>query len=237
MTADTQTTERTPMQTINIEKMRAEIEAHIAADAVRGGHYWDGETGCFIGCLAHSADAAELQRRYGLPLPFVRLCEVIFEGLPASEQPVFFREVGEAVDRDGRDLSRVHWAFLADALRHLPRTGAQDVVDRVIVGMDLLAAGEQWPDAAAVRADTTRDRSRATRTATRTAALAANAARAAALASHAAAAAATAAAADAASAVWAASAPRNRAQEIERQRRALLDIIRAAPDHMPGRDG
>lgn len=209
------------MQTINIETMRAEIETHIAADAVRGGHYWDGETGCFIGCLAHSSDATELQRRYGLPLPLVRLCEFIFENLPASEQPVFFREVGEAVDRDGRDLSRVHWAFLADALRHLPRTGAEDVVDRVIVGMDLLAAGEQWPDAEAAWS------------AADAAAEGAAAYAAADAASWAADAASWAASRAVLAAAGAADAAGVRTGEIERQRRALLDIIRAAPDHMP----
>jgi hypothetical protein len=67
--------------TINIAKMQSEIEAHIAADAVRGEHYWDGHTGCFIGCLAHSSDATELQRLYGLPEPLVRICESIFPTL------------------------------------------------------------------------------------------------------------------------------------------------------------
>lgn len=129
------------------DTMRAEIAQHIAADAVRGGHYWDGQTGCFIGCLAHSSHAETLTERFGLPLPLVRICESIFERLPAEEQPAFFREVGEAL-RDGQDLSRVHWAFLADTLRHLPYTDARDVVATVIDGMDRLARGEEWPEAA-----------------------------------------------------------------------------------------
>lgn len=98
-----------------------------------------------------------LTDRFGLPLPLVRICEAIFERLPDEEQPVFFREVGEAL-RDGQDLSRVHWAFLADTLRHLPDTDARDVVAAVIDGMDRLARGEEWPEATAAKSRAERAR-------------------------------------------------------------------------------
>jgi hypothetical protein len=200
---------KTMTLTINIAKMQSEIEAHIAADAVRGGgHYWDGHTGCFIGCLAHdpSGDATALQEKYGLPEPLVRICGGIFERLPAAERPVFFREVGQAIGRDGRDLTRVHWAFLADTLRHLPKTDAQHVVDPVIAGMDLLAQGKEWAAWAA--------RAEAVAVATQ----AAWAARAAAW--EAAWEAAEAAAWAARAAAW--------EEETQRQRNALLCLIKAA---------
>jgi hypothetical protein len=132
--------------TINHAKMAAEVAKHIAADAVVQGEYWDGTRGCFIGCLAHSSDASFLEREYGLPEPLVRICENIFEGLAPDEAKAFFAAIPDAVGRDGKDLSRVHWAFLASELRALPKVpdDIQAVIDPVISGMDLLAAGGKW---------------------------------------------------------------------------------------------
>jgi len=139
------------MLTINIDQMLAETQAHIAADAVRQGTYWNGSHGCFIGCLAHSDRAETLTERFGLPLVLVRICEGIFEGLPADEAREFFSAVPVAIGRDGCDLSLVHWAFLAAELRALPPAPAdvQAVIDPVIAGMDLLASGGTWDKAAA----------------------------------------------------------------------------------------
>lgn len=46
-----------------------------------------------------------------------------------------------------RDTSLVHWRFLGDVLRHLPRSPLHNVVAPVIRGMDLMAAGKEWPEA------------------------------------------------------------------------------------------
>ena len=48
----------------------------------------------------------------------------------------------------GKDLSRVGWQFLGLMLREMPDADAQ-IVDPVIAGMDRLAKGEDWPEAAA----------------------------------------------------------------------------------------
>ncbi len=231
--------------TINIAKMRAEIETHIAADAVRGGPYWDEgtRTGCFIGCLAHSNSASLLGDLYGLPLPLVRLCEQVFEALPQADRPVFFREVGEAVRRDGKNLTRVHWRLLGSALRRQP---SDRRTDAVISGMDLLARGEEWPEAAVAEAAWAAPR--AARAAARAARAAARAARAAADAA-AAEEAAEEAAAEAAAVALAASVAADeaamavmtaaeearaaveeaRAAEIQLQRADLLRLISEAP--------
>jgi hypothetical protein len=142
------------MLTINTDTLRAEVAAHVAADAVIQGTYWNGSHGCFIGCLTHSNDATVLQERFGLPLPLVRICEGIFEALPTDEAKAFFAALPDAVARDGKDLSRVHWRVLAAELRALPGVPAnvQAVIDPVIAGMDLLAAGGEWTDAAAYAA-------------------------------------------------------------------------------------
>lgn len=133
--------------TTNTEQLRIEVANHLAADAVIQGDYWDGQRGCFIGCLAHSDNAAELERQYGFPLPLVRICERIFEQLPIEEAKLFFAAIPDAIGRDGRDLSRVAWQFLAQELRSLLPQPAdvQAVIDPVITGLDLLASGQEWP--------------------------------------------------------------------------------------------
>src|SRR6056297_3375733 len=142
------------MLTKNHEKLTVEVKRHIEADAVVQGDYWDGSKGCFIGCLAHSNDATKLGDLYGLPLPLVKICENIFESLPAEGAKDFFAAIPDAVGRDGKDLSRVHWAFLASELRALPEvdTDTQKVIDTVIDGMDILASGGNWAKDAAYTA-------------------------------------------------------------------------------------
>ena len=146
----------TTLLTKNHAMLTAEVQKHITADAVIQGEYWDGSQGCFIGCLAHSSDATILPDRFGLPLPLVRICENVFGGLPLGAARAFFAAIPAAVGRNGKDLSRVQWAFLDAQLRTLPVVPAeiQAVIDPVIAGMDLLAAGREWPkDAADAAAD------------------------------------------------------------------------------------
>lgn len=143
------------MLTKNIDTMKAEVAAHIAADAVVAGHYWEdanndmGGTGCFIGCLTRSSKAEGVTDRFGLPVQLVRIAEHIFEALPAINRVDFFAAVPHAIDRDGRDLSRLHWSFLRDLLEHLPPQSddIKMVIDPIIDGMKLLESGRDWPGA------------------------------------------------------------------------------------------
>ena len=147
--------------TRNIDILRDEVAAHIAADALVRGAYWKpiknavGGQGCFISCLTHTEDPAPAFERFGLPVEVLRIAENIFEALPDDEGIAFFAALPDAVGRDGKDLSRVHWGFLAAELRALPQTtdAAQAVIDPVIDGMYLLFSGQQWTAArAAARA-------------------------------------------------------------------------------------
>lgn len=138
------------MLTKNTEKFLADAREHVARDLVRGGSYRPDSHGraCFVGCHTGGNMPGLLGVRYGLPLVLVRIAEDIFERLPRDEQPKFHLEIAEAVAAagDGRDLTRVPWAYLADVLRrareHAPK--ARRVIDRVIAGLDLLAAGKPW---------------------------------------------------------------------------------------------
>ena len=146
--------------TKNTEILRAEVAAHIKADALVRGAYWKpisnavGGHGCFISCLTHSSDPTPAFERFGLPVAVLRIAENIFQELPDDEGIAFFAALPDAVGRDGKDLSRVHWGFLAAELRAMPQTtdAAQAVIDPVIDGMDLLFSGQQWTADRAARA-------------------------------------------------------------------------------------
>ena len=144
------------MLTQNMTEFAATIKAHAAADLIEQGKYYDEKTGrgCFIGCLAHGNDIDLIATKYGLPMPLTRLLEHVFERLDADNARAFFAAIPDAIGGDGRDLGRVHWAFLGDTLRRMPPqpTDIQAVIDPVIEGMDRLARGEDWPEAAAMAA-------------------------------------------------------------------------------------
>jgi hypothetical protein len=158
------------MLTKKTDILRQEVEAHIKADALVRGRYWRGGKGCFIGCLTHSDTPEPAVERFGLPEPLLRLAEHIHENLPESETTAFFAVFPDAVACDGKDLTRVHWAFLASELRMLPKqpVKVKAVIKRVIAGMDALASGGEWSAnaaraaaRAAVRADAARAAARA----------------------------------------------------------------------------
>lgn len=142
-----------PILTRNTDQLKQLVHEHINADAVIQGHYWDPEArkGCFIGCLAHSSNPSPLVERYGLPLPLLRISESIFERLSPPAAKNFFIAFPEAISTDGKDLSLVHWAFLAETLRNLPPQprDVRAVIDPVIRGMESLASGDGWPKEAA----------------------------------------------------------------------------------------
>ena len=139
------------MLTRNFDQLSEEVKHHVACDAIQQGSYWDGSRGCFIGCLSHSGDTAKVQDKYGLPIILQRIAENIFESLPLKEAQAFFAAFPTAVGCDNKGLSRVGWQFLASELRSLPPQpdGITAVIEPVLVGMDLLAAGQEWPAAAA----------------------------------------------------------------------------------------
>jgi hypothetical protein len=134
------------MLTKKTDILRREVKAHIEAAALVRGRYWRGGKGCFIGCLTHSSNLAPAIKRFGLPVEVLRLAEYIFERLPADDAKAFFAAFPSAVVCDGKDLSRVHWAFLAAELRMLPKepVKVQAVIERVIAGMDALASGGKY---------------------------------------------------------------------------------------------
>ena len=136
------------MLTKNIEKFASLTHQHAEADLLVQGSYYDEDTGkgCFIGCFAHGNRPEVLADEFGIPVMLTRIAERIFEALPKDEARDFFLAIPGAIGSDGKDLSRVGWAFLADTLRAMPpQDGAvKQAVDDVISGLDRLAAGGEW---------------------------------------------------------------------------------------------
>lgn len=132
----------------NIELMKQEVALHIEQDRVVSGlgDYWNGEKGCFIGCLVHSESAADVAAAFGMPESLTKICESIFEGLEQKEAVQFFADVPNAIGTDNKDLSLVHWQFLHWALLELPKAGdeIQSKIDPVIAGIGKLADGGEW---------------------------------------------------------------------------------------------
>ena len=102
----------------------AEMEAHAAADRIVSGHYWDGYTGCAIGCGLrsilslqggetldpydpfygrHKAHAAAL----GIPRWLSGLQDALFESLPKPRQQSFPVQFAQALP-DGANLSNLY---------------------------------------------------------------------------------------------------------------------------------
>ena len=136
------------MLTKNIDKFASLTRQHAEADLLVQGEYYDEATGkgCFIGCFAHGDRPEVLADDFGIPVMLTRIAERIFNSLPKDEARDFFLAIPGAIGTDGKDLSRVGWAFLADTLRALPpQEGAvKHAADDVIAGLDRLAAGEEW---------------------------------------------------------------------------------------------
>ena len=228
------------MLTKNIEKFASLTRQHAEADLLVQGTYYDEDTGkaCFIGCFAHGNRPEVIAEEFGIPVMLSRIAERIFEALPKGEDLDFFLAVPGAIGSDGKDLSRVGWAFLADTLRAMPpQDGAvKQAVDDVISGLDRLAAGGEWLTAARAKADAVAEAANAAEAARAkadAAAEAANAAEAAWAAAWAAEAARAAEAANAAEAAWAAGLAAEAARAAEaangRQRDAFLRLVSEAP--------
>ena len=216
-----------PLLTKNFALLEEEVVKHVEEDRVVQAVYWNGSTGCFIGCLSHSGDTLKIEEKYGLPVMVQRIAESIFEDLPAKESVAFFAAFPEAVACDGKDLSRVGWQFMAAELRSLPTQSA--VTARIIAGLDLLANDTEWADRAAVNAAANAAVNAADSAAARAAARAADSAAAIAAASAAYSAAWAAVNAAASAAAIAAASAADMAAARRRQRDLLLQLIKDAP--------
>jgi hypothetical protein len=227
------------------EMVRAQVNAHTAADEIIQGRYWENGKGCFIGCIAHSDSVNSVQELTGFPIMLTRIAEGIFEGLPNEKAKDFPQAVINA-PRIGADLSLVSWKFLHWLIDDVLREhGTDDVRASCAPALKIVsdkANGVEVPadaaDAADAAADAAYAAARAAYAAARAADAAARAAYAAARAAYAAARAADAAAraayaaaraADAAAdAAYAAARADARAAARISQAEKLIELLEAA---------
>ena len=128
------------------ERITAQMTHHYMADQVVQGTYAKGAgdtfRGCFIGCIAHSDNVAEVERLTGLPPMLTRIAESIFEGLPADEARQFFADMRDCMARNiGKDVSLVAWQFLHSIVkRALDRPESEVVREACQPALDVLSA-------------------------------------------------------------------------------------------------
>src|ERR1700674_5720873 len=89
----------------------ARVQAHLKADEIIHGKYWENGKGCAVGCTIHSGHHMNYESELGIPVMLARLEDRIFEGLSNGEAKVFPKQFLAAI-RSGVDLSLVGWKFL-----------------------------------------------------------------------------------------------------------------------------
>jgi hypothetical protein len=143
------------MLTKNFTDLKREVEHIVTEYESIQYHYRNkyaaNSKGC---CITALGNYDQIETRFGIPIMLLRITEGIIGRLWPEDADAFFAALPDAVESDGRDLSRVSWQFLALELRKLPpleEGRTKDARLRVIDGVDLLAAGKDWPEAAAAR--------------------------------------------------------------------------------------
>ena len=146
-----------PNPLLSRDVMIAEARAHREADRLVPGIYWNGASGCSVGCSVETvnrrtktnmshADHLNLARALGIPENLVWLQDSIFEGLPGhpdDAQQAWPERFYTALP-EGADLSGVWLAFAVWMLREIvwPVAGVnQEVVERVARGVET-----EWSD-------------------------------------------------------------------------------------------
>ena len=88
------------------EKTIASMQVDIKAEALVKGHYWNGQNGCFVGCVIRGDSHADFELKLGIPRIIARLADRIFEGLPYDDAKKFSVDFLQAI-KPGADLSTV----------------------------------------------------------------------------------------------------------------------------------
>lgn len=98
------------------DKYVARVNAHIEADELIHGKYWEDGKGCAVGCTIHSADHRAYETELGLPEWLARLEDTLFEGQSNDDARTFVREFLPSIPV-GVDLTPVRWRFCAFLMR------------------------------------------------------------------------------------------------------------------------
>ena len=87
------------------------VRAHMIADEIIKGLYWENGRGCAVGCTIHGSDHQKYEDELGIPTVLARLEDSIFEGLPNHLSKMWPLEFLEAIEV-GADLSWIWPKFV-----------------------------------------------------------------------------------------------------------------------------
>src|SRR5690242_9395929 len=87
-------------------KYLARVRAHIAADELIHGRYWENGKGCAVGCTIHSGNHASYETELGIPRILAKLEDGIFEALDNGRSKKWPEEFLSSI-KVGADLSLV----------------------------------------------------------------------------------------------------------------------------------
>jgi hypothetical protein len=88
------------------KKYLARVRAHVKADEIIHGKYWEDGKGCAVGCTIHSDKHDAYETELGIPAQLAHLEDAIFEGLSNGEAQLFPEKFLKAI-KPGADLSLV----------------------------------------------------------------------------------------------------------------------------------
>lgn len=86
------------------------VRAHVKADEIRKGQYWENGKGCAVGCTIHSSQHLAYETELGIPQMLAKIEETIFEGATDVFSQTWPERFLKAI-KPGADLSRVGWKF------------------------------------------------------------------------------------------------------------------------------
>jgi len=95
------------------ERYLARVRAHIAADELIHGKYWEDGKGCAVGCTIHSSQHAAYETELGIPRILARLEDGIFESMTNGRRSKQWPEQFLSAIPVGADLSLVWPQFAA----------------------------------------------------------------------------------------------------------------------------
>lgn len=87
-----------------------QLQAHMDADELAKGQYWENGKGCAAACTIHGSDHMEYETRFGIPVMLARLEDRLFEGMPNEDAMLWPMRFMSAI-QPGMDLSLVGWKF------------------------------------------------------------------------------------------------------------------------------
>ena len=98
------------------EKYCARVAAHIKADELIHGKYWEGGKGCAVGCTIHGSSHKAYEDELGIPEWLAGLQDTLFEGMVNGDSKKFVADFLPAIPI-GVNLDRVKYQFCAYLMR------------------------------------------------------------------------------------------------------------------------